>query len=144
MAEVAAFLANKELADVTDEDVKEIEDLRMMAIDPVSLNLSVGDEDGSELGELIADDKASQPEEVAMDDVAAGALTRALERLSLKERQVIRLRHGLGGEPPRTLEEVAAKMGQTRERVRIIENETLAKLAEDPELAQVNVLMSEV
>jgi RNA polymerase primary sigma factor len=115
---------------------EEVEELRLLAVDPVSLNLSVGDDDSSELGDLVRDDAAPQPELQAMDDVAKEALNKALSHMSLKVRQVIKLRHGLGGEQPRTLEEVASKMGQTRERVRVIESKAIEELAKDSDLLE--------
>jgi RNA polymerase primary sigma factor len=132
----------QELADYLKMPKEAIDELRVLAIDTVSLNVGVGDDEGSELGELISDDRASQPEDLVMDGVLETSLQRALNRLSLRDRQVVKLRWGLGGEPPRTLEEVAHKMGQTRERVRIIENEVLEKLAKDPELEELAALLT--
>lgn len=147
-----ARLGSKLGRDATMEEVAEymqmtpaaVDELRVLAIDTTSLNRLVGDEEGSELGDLIADDDSTQPEEQAMDGVLDASLKRALNRLNIRDRQVIRLRWGLGGEPPRTLEEVAHKMGQTRERVRIVENEVLEKLAKDPELRELAHLLSDM
>ena len=122
---------------------EQLKELRTLAIDPVSLNVMVGDEDGSELGDLIADDQSAQPEHSALEKVMDDSLSRALDRLSLRDRQVITLRWGLGNESPRTLEEVAHKVGETRERVRIIENEVIEKLAKDPELKELALMFAE-
>jgi RNA polymerase primary sigma factor len=131
-----------EIAEYMDMKREDIEELQTLAQETVSLNTSVGDTDSSELGDLIADDQSVQPEDQALDGVYAEALNKAMSRLSLREQQVIRLRAGIGGEPERTLEEVANKMGMTRERVRGIENEVMKKLAEDPDLQAVRDLIS--
>jgi len=123
-----------ELADYLEMKKKDIEELRTLAVEPISLNMGVGDEDSSELGELVSDEKADNPEEQALDGVMEDALHTALDKLPILKRQVIKLRWGLGNEPPRTLEEVASKLGKTRENVRILENEVLEQLGKDPML----------
>jgi RNA polymerase sigma factor (sigma-70 family) len=132
-----------ELAEYLEMKRKDIEELRMLAIDPISLNMGVGDDSSSELGELVSDDKAVDPEDQVMDGVMETVLHDVLARLPIQKRQVIMLRWGLGGEPPRTLEEVAHKLGQTRERVRILENECLEQLAKEPELRDLALTMHE-
>jgi RNA polymerase sigma factor (sigma-70 family) len=125
-----------ELSEYLEMKKKDIEELRMLAIEPISLNMGVGDDSASELGELVSDDKAADPEDQVMEGVMDAVLHGVLDRLPLQKRQVVKLRWGLGGEPPRTLEEVAHKLGQTRERVRILENEVLEQLAKEPELRE--------
>lgn len=135
VAEIAAYL--KKTPD-------QIEELRMLDNDPVSLNKGLGDdEEGSELQDMVSDDRSQQPEELALDGVLEEALHRALERLPLRQRQVLKLRHGLGQELPRTLEEVSAKMGPTRERIRIMEREAMEMLRKDPELAGLVEMMED-
>lgn len=126
-----------EVADYLDIDKEEIEELRMLAIEPTSLNKPFSDDDsGGEFGDLIADDPAYQPEEITLDDVDKAALHRALAKLSPRDHHVLKLRYGLGGERGRTLEEVSSKMGATRERIRMLEREAEQRLKNDPELQE--------
>lgn len=131
-----------ELAEYLGQSADEIEELRKLAVEPVSLNSRVGDTDSSELGDLISDESAAQPELTTMQGVLEESLHRALSKLPIRDRQVVKLRWGIGGDPPRTLEEVAHKMGQTRERVRIIETEVIEKLSNDPELREVAQMLA--
>jgi RNA polymerase primary sigma factor len=99
---------------------------------PVSLNQPVG-EDGTELGELVADKRPERAEEEGGRDERAAVLPVLLERLSERERKVVELRHGLGGAHPRTLAEVGGQLKLSRERVRQIERDALARLQDEAE-----------
>ena len=125
----------EEVANYMKKTVEQVEELRVYSQDTVSLNTLVSDDsEASELGDLISDDRAEQPEEMALEGVVEASLRDALERLPVLERKILELRWGLGGELPRTLEEVSYKIGPTRERIRIIEREAMARLRNDPEL----------
>ena len=95
---------------------------------PVSLEKPVGDEEESEFGQFIADERAESPYDRAAEILTKEALREALENLSYRERRVLELRYGLGGEHPRTLDEVGRTFNVTRERIRQIENQSLKKL----------------
>jgi RNA polymerase primary sigma factor len=95
--------------------------------DLVSLSAGVGD-DGSELGDLLADPLATVPEDAAVSAVESAALRASLGRLRERERQVIELRYGFVDGSPRTLEEVGRNFSVTRERARQIEAKALTKL----------------
>ena len=82
----------------------------------------------SEFGQFIADERAESPYERAAEILTKEALREALENLSYRERRVLELRYGLGGEHPRTLDEVGRTFNVTRERIRQIENQSLKKL----------------
>ena len=82
----------------------------------------------SEFGQLIADEQAESPYERAVEILTKEALREVLENLSYRERRVLELRYGLGGEHPRTLDEVGRTFNVTRERIRQIENQSLKKL----------------
>ena len=73
-------------------------------------------------------DSAESPYERAAEILTKEALREALENLSYRERRVLELRYGLGGEHPRTLDEVGRTFNVTRERIRQIENQSLKKL----------------
>jgi RNA polymerase primary sigma factor len=118
----------EEIAEVTGIDPEEVDQIKRSAQAPVSLEKPVGDEEESEFGQFIADEKAESPFERAADLLTKEALREALENLSYRERRVLELRYGLGGEHPRTLDEVGRTFNVTRERIRQIENQSLKKL----------------
>ncbi|HWH05155.1 MAG TPA: sigma-70 family RNA polymerase sigma factor, partial [Gaiellaceae bacterium] len=87
----------------------------------------------SELGDFIEDETAESPFELASENLRRENVRRALAALPPREREVIEMRFGLTGGPPRTLEEVGRAFNVTRERIRQIENHTLKKLESLPE-----------
>ena len=118
----------EEIAEVTGIEPEEVDSIKRSAQAPVSLEKPVGDEEESEFGQFIADERAESPFERAAELYTKEALRAALENLSYRERRVLELRYGLGGEHPRTLEEVGRTFNVTRERIRQIENQSLKKL----------------
>jgi RNA polymerase primary sigma factor len=118
----------EEIAEVTGIEPDEVDSIKRSAQAPVSLEKPVGDEEESEFGQFIADEKAESPYERVADILAKEALREALEKLSYRERRVLELRYGLGGEHARTLDEVGRTFSVTRERIRQIENQSLKKL----------------
>jgi RNA polymerase primary sigma factor len=94
---------------------------------PISLETPIGEE-GSQLGDFIGDRAIAEPEEEAAASLLKEQLGEALESLTPREQRVIELRFGLGNEYSRTLEEVGIELGLTKERIRQIEKEALAKL----------------
>lgn len=85
---------------------------------------------GWSLGEMVMDEHARSPEEELVDDDNLKHVMRQLEVMDQREATVLRMRFGLDGHDPRTLKEIGEKLKLTRERVRQIETEALAKLAE--------------
>jgi len=118
----------EELAAATGVGPGEVKMIRQLARAPISLEKPIGDEDESEFGELIADDQAESPYERAVEALTRDALRTALARLADRERRVLELRFGLGGEHPLTLDELGRMFNVTRERIRQIENQALKKL----------------
>jgi RNA polymerase primary sigma factor len=118
----------EEIAMVTGIDPDEVGAIKRSAQAPISLEKPVGDEEESEFGQFIADERAESPYDRAVDNLTKEALREALENLSYRERRVLELRYGLGGEHPRTLDEVGRTFNVTRERIRQIENQSLKKL----------------
>jgi RNA polymerase primary sigma factor len=104
----------EEVADVTGVEPDEVEAVKLSARAPISLEKPVGDEDGSEFGQFIADDQVESPYERAVKILTNEALRDALENLSCRERSVLGLRYGLGGEPPCTLDELGRTFNVTR------------------------------
>jgi RNA polymerase primary sigma factor len=117
-----------EVAARVDLPAERVAEIRRIAVEPVSLHLPVGEDDGSELGDLIEDGEAVAPLDSASYQLLQRHLETVLRQLGERERQVVRLRYGLTDGEPHTLEEVGRVFGVTRERVRQIEAKTLAKL----------------
>ncbi len=113
----------------------------MTARIPISLELPVGDDEGAELGQFIADVHAECPYERAVGVLAHEALLDALKDLSFAERRVLELCYGLGGERPRTLDEVGLMFKVTRGRVRQIEHRSLKKLRKAQKLRALSRLV---
>src|SRR5262249_1447901 len=118
----------EEIAEAASMKVSEVEQIRRAAQTPVSLDRPVGDEEDSAFGHFLADDSAGGPEESAEKTMRLQALEDVLDMLTYRERRVLELRYGLGGNEPWTLDEVGRAFQVTRERVRQIESQTLAKL----------------
>jgi RNA polymerase primary sigma factor len=116
--------------ELTTAEVREI--LRMAQI-PVSLEKPIGEQEDAKLGDLLEDELAESPFEVASLSLRCEDIEHALAALPARERRLIELRFGLHGGRPRTLEEVGRTLGVTRERIRQIENTTLKRLASLPE-----------
>ena len=114
----------KEL-DMPEDKVREIQ---RIAMDPVSLETPIGEEDDSHLGDFIEDDKAAAPQDVATFTILKEQLMAILDTLTPREEMVLRLRYGLDDGHPRTLEEVGKEFHVTRERIRQIEAKALRKL----------------
>ncbi len=122
-----------ELAEATGVAAQEIEYVRSMLIPPMSLDMPVGEGEDNGFAQFIADDFAERPEDAATVDEVRSGVARLLASLTPREREVIELRFGLAGQAPRTLEQVGALMGMTRERVRQLEKQCLARLEALPE-----------
>ncbi|MFW6118560.1 MAG: RNA polymerase sigma factor RpoD/SigA [Chloroflexota bacterium] len=101
--------------------------LKLSSGGPVSFEKPLGEE-GGQLGDLIADQTILQPEEQSTASLLREKLSRTLESLTPRERRIIELRFGLDDEYSRTLEEVGTRLGLSKERIRQIEKEALAKL----------------
>jgi RNA polymerase primary sigma factor len=118
----------EEIAEVTGIESEEVASIKRSAQAPISLEKPVGDDEQSEFGQLLADDQAESPYDRAVEILTKDALRKALENLGYRERRVLELRYGLGGEPPRTLDEVGRRFNVSRGRIRQIENQSVKKL----------------
>ncbi|MGZ8739371.1 MAG: sigma-70 family RNA polymerase sigma factor, partial [Gaiellaceae bacterium] len=95
----------------------------------------VGATGDASFGDLIAGEDAGPSEEVQLS-LAEDAVRSAVETLPEREREIVKLRYGLNGDPdPKSLEEIGRRLGLTRERVRQIEARALQRLAERREVA---------
>ncbi len=107
----------------------QVRDIYRIALDPLSLDSPLGEEDEASLGDFIEDRDAEVPADMAIRELLVEAVEEVLEELTERERDIVRLRFGLdGGGKACTLEEVGREFGVTRERIRQIESKTLAKL----------------
>ena len=95
---------------------------------PYSLEMKIGEDEGTELGEVLRDRSIRSPEDTALESDLSNEVERALAPLSDREKEVLRLRYGLGAEREYTLEEIGKRLSVTRERVRQIESRALQKL----------------
>jgi RNA polymerase primary sigma factor len=119
---------NAEIADFMEEKVEVIDALKAAMRRPVSLEQPVGEEEDTELGEIMEDKQSPSPFDEAALSMRKGFINEALRQLDGRTRSVIEMRYGLNGEEQTTLEEVGRIFGVTRERIRQIENHGLKKL----------------
>jgi RNA polymerase primary sigma factor len=119
--------SDEELAAELDMPVDKVLRLKDTAQAITSLDTPIGD-DGAALQDFLEDDSAVGPDELAVEAVGREALEQVLNALPERERQVLILRFGLDSGTPRTLEEVGAVMGFSRERARQVERDALAAL----------------
>jgi RNA polymerase primary sigma factor len=120
----------------TDEELGEelgitgsrVAQMRMAAIRPASLDAPIGDEDSNNFAEVVQDESADTPYEQLEDKTVTKMLHEMVKTLDNREATILRARFGLDGGAQKTLEEVGAKFGVTRERVRQIQNIALKKL----------------
>lgn len=113
------------MENITPEKVREIQKI---ALEPVSLETPIGEEDDSHLGDFIEDKEALSPDEYANNQLLKDEINNVLQGLTEREEKVLRLRFGLYDGRTRTLEEVGKEFNVTRERIRQIEAKALRKL----------------
>ena len=117
-----------EVAKVMGIPVSKVREIMSFALEPVSMETPIGDEDDSHLGDFLQDSNAKIPVNFAMDVLLHDQLMEVIKSLTEREQKVILLRFGLEDGKPRTLEEVGKVFGITRERIRQIEAKSLRKL----------------
>ena len=120
--------SNEEIGKEIGMSEKRVTELMQSSGDTVSLETPVGDEDGSNLGDFVADDANASTEEKAESVFLREEIDQMLQGLNPREREVIILRFGLESGYPMTLEEVGKRFKVTRERIRQIETAALRKL----------------
>lgn len=105
-----------------------IREIQRIALEPVSLESPIGEEDDSHLGDFVEDKESLSPTEFTSKTMLREALYDVMSNLTEREERVLKLRYGLDDNKPRTLEEVGKEFGVTRERIRQIEAKAIKKL----------------
>jgi len=121
----------EEIAKEMDMDVEKVDYVMRIKQDIASLDQSVGkdgDDEDSVLGDFVEDEERLSPEDSAANQMLKEQLAEIISTLSEREQKIIKLRFGIGGGRPHTLEEVGAEFSVTRERIRQIEAKALSKL----------------
>ncbi|MFZ2654870.1 MAG: sigma-70 family RNA polymerase sigma factor [Victivallales bacterium] len=118
-AEIASFLEFSE---------RTVAGLRLADLRTFSLHDPIQQGEDGEFQDIIPDRGASIPDRILGDLESVGRLTNLMESLDEREKMILKMRFGLDGNKPRTLEEVSQEIGRTRERVRQIQNQALTKL----------------
>ena len=118
----------KQIAKEMKMSKEKVEEVMQIALDPISLDKPVGDEDDSIVADFIADQNVISPEKYAEMVMLKEQIRDLLSTLKERERKVLVLRFGIDDDRPRTLEEVGKELKVTRERIRQIEDKALRKL----------------
>ncbi len=117
-----------EIAQQMGMSADKVREIMKISQDPVSLEMPIGEEEDSHLGDFIEDDTTPAPADAAAQRLLHEQLNEVLHTLTPREEQVLKLRFGLLDGRPRTLEEVGKEFHITRERIRQIEAKALRKL----------------
>ena len=128
LQELGREITDEELAHELDISLDRLEDLKNNARDLVSLDQTVGADDDASLGDFIADEGASSAQAAVEFGLMRRQLAGVLDSLEHREQAVVRMRYGLDDGNPRTLDDIGKAFGLSRERIRQIERETMAKL----------------
>jgi RNA polymerase primary sigma factor len=118
----------EELAAAVELTPERIREVMRAALEPVSLEAPLGDDEESSRGDLVEDSTVTGPAEAATRNLLRASLQDLLSVLADREREILELRFGLRDGPERTLDEVSKVLGITRERVRQIEAKALRRL----------------
>ena len=138
-ADLDRMPTDEEVADAAGLTLSEVLTVRASARTVASLDRQIGDgADDASLGDLLGDEGPS-PDELVERRVEAEVLRAALAELPARERAVVGLRFGLGGDDPAPLREIGQRLGLTPERVRQIESTALMRLGRMPVLAGLRI-----
>jgi RNA polymerase primary sigma factor len=119
---------DEEIAEYLDIPLKKVKEIKKVTKDPVSLNANLNDEDEGTVEDLVADPNADNPDSRMDNEILANVINEILPSLGEREQEVIIARFGLNGTKAKTLEQLGAKYGVSKERIRQIEQQALVKL----------------
>ena len=109
---------------------RRVQELLEAMRDTVSLDIPVGEDGSSTLGDLVVDPDQDTPMQPLVDDSLEATMREVLETLTDREKEILRMRFGMDGEEEHTLEQIGQSLGLSRERVRQLEARALKKLRE--------------
>jgi RNA polymerase primary sigma factor len=118
----------EEIAAATDISVEETKRVLKISKHPISLDRPIGESDDSYFGDFIADEQAESPVTAASHEMLKDKIEAVLQTLTFREREIIKLRYGIGDGYTYTLEEAGRIFKVTRERIRQIEAKAVRKL----------------
>lgn len=141
MRRVISKLHEKLGREATDEEISraikipvhKVSHWKNISLNPASLDAPIGDDEHNSFAEVVEDESASTPYQELEEKTVANMIRSLLSNLSERENFILTYRYGLDGDGEKTLEEVGAKFGITRERVRQIQNTALEKMRKDLE-----------
>jgi RNA polymerase primary sigma factor len=119
---------NAEIAEAVNLTERTVSGLRLGKTTTISLHDPIQQGEEGEFRDIIPDESTTAPDEIVQDDETLRHMLHLVDRLDEREKKILRLRFGLNGERPHTLEEVSKIIGRTRERIRQIQNQALEKL----------------
>jgi RNA polymerase primary sigma factor len=133
MAKLGRPPTDEEISQTAKISMKHLREVRQAARAVTSLDKPLGDDNDASIGDLVGAAQDGIEEEVEIS-LTERTLHQALADIPEREREVLKLRYGLAGEEPRSLEEIGRRLGLTRERVRQIEARALERLAVQREI----------
>jgi RNA polymerase primary sigma factor len=128
LSEIGREPTPEELAEKLHMPLEKVRRILKVAKEPLSIEMPIGDEGDSRLGDLIEDKNAVLPIDAAIQSNLRETTTRVLASLTPREERIVRMRFGIGMNSDHTLEEVGQQFSVTRERIRQIEAKAIRKL----------------
>ena len=126
--ELGREATNEEVAKFLGVEVKKIKEIREIVKDSISLNNNLNDEDDGTIEDLVADTSLENPDDSIDNEILAKAINSVLPTLEKREQEIIIARFGLNKTQPKTLDQLGAEYGVSKERIRQIEQKALMKL----------------
>jgi len=123
----------EEIAKELDVEPRQIEELKRVFNQHLSLNGPLSDDTEAELYQFVPNDSSPMPDEMLMTESLTADVENMIASLSPRESKIMRLYFGLGKDRPHTLQEIGDELGLTRERVRQIKEKVISKLRKNPQ-----------